>query len=61
MVDLTQSFKHLSTLNDLSVVALATGMVNKTHTCSFINIVSIEAGAGPEGAHSKELAKLSAD
>jgi hypothetical protein len=29
-----------STLNDLSTVALATDMVNKTH--SFINIVSIE-------------------
>jgi hypothetical protein len=29
------SFKHLSTLNDLSAVALATGMVNKTQ--SFIN------------------------
>jgi hypothetical protein len=33
-------FKHLSTLNDLSAVALAAGMVDKTHTC--INIVSIE-------------------
>jgi hypothetical protein len=31
---------QLSTLNDLSAVALATGVVDKTH--SFINIVSIE-------------------
>jgi hypothetical protein len=35
MVDLTYVFKRLSTLNDISAVALATGMVNKTH--SFIN------------------------
>ena len=40
MVDLTYVFKRLSTLNEISAVALATGMVNKTH--SFINIVSIE-------------------
>jgi hypothetical protein len=32
--------QHLSTLNDLSAVVLATDMINKTH--SFINIVSIE-------------------
>jgi hypothetical protein len=32
--------KRLSTLNGISAVALATGIVNKTH--SFINIVSIE-------------------
>jgi hypothetical protein len=44
-----QFLASIMRLNDLSVVALAIGMVNKTHTCSFINIVSIEAGAVSQG------------
>ena len=37
IAELTQVFKHLSTLNDILGVVLAAGMFNKTH-----NIVSIE-------------------
>jgi hypothetical protein len=36
ILQLTKVFKRLNTLNDISAIALATGMFNKTHNIVFI-------------------------